>query len=39
MRSRDTSGDVTLRNVTLIVFCREPLTPYQNPAHPAPGRC
>jgi rSAM/selenodomain-associated transferase 1 len=25
MRSRDTSGDVTLRNVTLIVFCREPL--------------
>ena len=25
MRSRDTSRDVTLRNVTLIVFCREPL--------------
>jgi hypothetical protein len=25
MRSRDTSRDVTLRNVTLIVLCREPL--------------
>jgi rSAM/selenodomain-associated transferase 1 len=25
MRSRDTSRDVTLRDVTLIVFCREPL--------------
>jgi hypothetical protein len=40
MRSRDTSGEVTLRNVTLIVFCREPLAGHTKTlAHPAPGRC